>query len=99
MLEPSYLQYRPSVVAVSAIFLSLYTTHANPWPAQLEELCGLDVDSIQLCVRAMHAAYLKHAQNPEGMPTGPGVPPLMAIREKYAQERYLGVADIMPRLL
>lgn len=99
ILEPHYLQYRPSVIAVSALFLSLYTTHANPWPAELESACGLTVDSIQLCVRAMHAAYLRMVQNPAGFIAGAGVPPLVAIKEKYAQARFFGVADIQPRLL
>lgn len=31
ILDPAYLHYRPSVIAVSAIFLALYTTHQNPW--------------------------------------------------------------------
>ena len=57
------------------------------------------MECIQVCVQAMHAAYVRMAANPEGLITGPGVPPLLAIRDKYSAEKYLGVADIRPRLL
>jgi hypothetical protein len=65
----------------------------------LERACELDVESIQLCVRLMHASYLHMANHPNGIITGPGVPPLRAILEKYAAPKYMGVANIQPRLL
>jgi len=59
----------------------------------------MDVESIQLCVRSMHASYLRMCQQPGGLVAGPGVPPLLAIRDKYASERRGAVANIQPRLL
>ena len=97
VLESHYLHYRPSVIAVSALFLALYTTHSNPWPVELESACQLSVESIGSCVRSMHAAYLR--LGPNGVTPGAGSPPLVAIKDKYTQAQFGAVATIQPRLL
>lgn len=97
ILEPHYLAYRPCVIAASALFLALYNTYANPWPVELESACQLTVDDVQLCVRAMHAAYLR--MTPNGIIPSSGAPPLVALRDKYSQAKFDQVADIQPRLL
>jgi hypothetical protein len=41
ILDKDFIQFRPSVIAVSSIFLALYTNHCNPWvSAQPFQFCG-----------------------------------------------------------
>jgi hypothetical protein len=97
ILESHYLLHRPCVIAASAMFLALYTTHANPWPLELETACQLTVEDVQMCVRAMHAAYLR--MTPNGIIPAQGAPPLVALRDKFSHAKFDRVAEIQPRLL
>jgi cyclin A len=86
--ESSSLRFRPSLCAASAVFLSRYTLGLSPWTQRLEVQSGVRVEEMQRCVREMHSIYVK---------TCAGQNQLKAVRQKYAEEKRMRVADIKPR--
>lgn len=86
--ESASLSFRPSIVAASALFLGLYTLQHSPWSERLEVNTGIRVEELQACVRTMHAIYVKMCC---------GQHTLRAIKDKYAAEGMMRVAEIKPR--
>lgn len=86
--ESPSLTFRPSIIAASALFLSLYTLHLTPWSERLEIHTGIRVEELQTCVRIMHTIYVK---------TCVGQNTLRAVKEKYAADAVMQVALIKPR--
>jgi len=82
-----YLKYRPSLIAVSALFLALHTTQQRSWPPQLAEASGMTLDDLKECIQELHKIHIKVLN--EGFS-------LRAVREKYAQEKYFSVSKILP---
>jgi len=89
--EPCYLVFSPSLIACSAICLSLYTNrYADIWPAVLEISSGYRKSDIKICVAEIHKAYWRASQSDK----------LKAVRDKYATEKYDCVSTIQcPQLL
>jgi hypothetical protein len=86
--ESSSLSYRPSILAASGLFLSLYTLRLSPWSERLEINTGIRVEELQACVRMMHTVYVKTCQ---------GLNTLKAVHEKYSTDATLKVSAIKPR--
>jgi hypothetical protein len=86
--ESPSLTFRPSIIAASALFLSLYTLHITPWSERLEINTGIRVEELQQCVRVMHTIYVK---------TCVGQNSLKAVKEKFSRENLMCVASIKPR--
>ena len=84
--EAACLNFRPSIVAASALFLALYTLRKQPcW---LETHMGIRVAELQGCVRALRAIYVQMCC---------GQHSLRAVKDKYATEQLLAVSTLQPR--
>ena len=88
--EAPSLTFRPSIIAASSLFLSLYTLNLPPWSERLEVNTGIRVEELQSCVRILHTIYVK---------TCLGQNSLRAVKEKYSQDNMLQVALIKPRAI
>ncbi|GMH00940.1 hypothetical protein Nepgr_002779 [Nepenthes gracilis] len=83
LLEYSMLQYFPSLVAASAIFLAQYilTPSKRPWNSTLQHYTLYEPSDLHDCVQALHQLCLNsHSSS------------LPAIREKYSHHKYKFVA-------
>ncbi|GAB2270378.1 Cyclin-A1-1 [Dionaea muscipula] len=84
LLEYDMLQYAPSLIAASAIFLAQYILAPlrRPWNPTLRQYTLYDPSDLCDCVRALHELCL-NSSNSSSLP---------AIREKYSQHKYKFVA-------
>ena len=79
------LQYQPSIICASAVYLALKTCGHTPWTADLERHSTYtEADLLQACVRDIHELHAKAS-------TG-----LQAVRRKYASKKYASVSSIAP---
>jgi len=87
LLEYSFLQYLPSMVAAASVFLALRTLGREPWSPTLEFYTSyrLQDPTFQQCVRDL---YQLQSNAPKGS--------LQAIHEKYAHTRFQKVSKIAP---
>ncbi len=85
LLEYSFLQFLPSIIAASSVFLARWTMGKEPWTGTLMHYTGYAVSDLQACVQALHGVFkgCKDSQLP-------------AIREKYSLHRFQNVSDIQP---
>jgi cyclin A len=82
----TFLAYLPSQIAVSAIYLALYTL-GRAWTRQIAEICGYsyDLSEIKACINDLFKAMQAAETHPQ-----------QAIQEKYKQSRYDYVALTEP---
>jgi cyclin A len=87
LLEYSFLQYLPSMVASASVFLALRTLGREPWTPTLEFYTSYQLQdpTFQQCVRDL---YQLQVNAPKGS--------LQAIHEKYAHQRFQKVSKIAP---
>lgn len=80
----TYLNFLPSQIAASAIYLSMYTL-GKKWTKQVADQLGYDFDLIELkdCIIALHST----------MKNAPSLPQ-QAIQEKYKSHRFNNVASL-----
>lgn len=85
LLEYSFLQFLPSIIAASSVFLARLTMGKKAWTGTLTHYTGYTVSDLQVCVQALHKVFLgcKDSQLP-------------AIREKYSLHKFQSVSDIQP---
>jgi len=86
--EYKMLQYLPSTIAASAIYLALKTMGQTPWTAELKQHACYTEAALVPCVRDMNALH-------KNAPTNN----LQAVRKKYAQEKHGAVSGIPPATL
>lgn len=79
--EP-FLEYVPSEVASSALYLSMYTL-GKKWTSETSALTGYTPAQLEKCIRDMHKCWQNAPAHPQ-----------QAIQEKYKQERYSYVSTI-----
>ena len=80
------LQYQPSIICASAVYLALKTCGHTPWTADLERHSTYtEADLLQACVRDIHELH-KNASTHS----------LQAVRKKYTQEKHGNVSSIAP---
>ncbi|KAL9234745.1 hypothetical protein vseg_009577 [Gypsophila vaccaria] len=84
LLEYHMLQYAPSLIAASAVFLAKYIFDSShkPWNRTLRHYTLYEPSDLEECVKALHQLFLNsHSSS------------LPAIREKYSQHKYKFVAN------
>ena len=86
--EYKMLQYLPSTIAASAVYLALKTMGQTPWTAELKQHACYTEAALVPCVRDMNALH-------KAAPTNN----LQAVRKKYAQEKHGAVSGIPPASL
>ena len=88
LTDYSFLKFHPSVVAASAVFLARWTLDQSdlPWNCTLEHYTSYKSSDIQGCVRDLWELQQGNTS---------GSPPLNAIREKYRQEKFECVANML----
>lgn len=87
LMECSFLQYLPSLIAASTVFLSRLTLDflTNPWNPTLAHYTGYKASQLKDCVMAIYNVQM----NRKGST-------LVAIREKYQQHKFKCVASLPP---
>ncbi|KAM1031018.1 hypothetical protein FF1_034827 [Malus domestica] len=85
LLDYSCVQFLPSVVAASAIFLSRFTIQpdVHPWSLALQSYSGYRPSDLKMCVLAVHDLQLNRKPSS-----------LRAIREKYMRPKNKSVAKL-----
>lgn len=83
LLEYSFLPYKPSMVAASAVMLALHTLNRPAWTTTLEHYAVYTTQDLKPCVTALHQVFL--ATSSSSLP---------AIREKYNSPKHKGVASL-----
>ncbi|XP_068322206.1 cyclin-A3-1-like [Pyrus communis] len=85
LLDYSCVQFLPSVVAASAIFLSRFTIqpYVHPWSLALQLYSGYRPSDLKMCVLAIHDLQLNRKSSS-----------LQAIREKYMRPKNKSVAKL-----
>lgn len=80
----TYLAYMPSQIAVSAVYLALFTL-GRPWTKQIADICGYayDLSELKTCISDMFKTMQGALTHPQ-----------QAIQEKYKQSKYDYVALI-----
>ncbi|KAK2446092.1 cyclin a2-1 [Trifolium repens] len=88
LVEYSFLQFLPSLVAASAVFLARWTLNhlEHPWTPTLEHHTNYKASELKTVVLALENLQL----NTKGCS-------LHAIREKYKQEKFNCVAKLSPK--
>ncbi|KAH9523113.1 G2/mitotic-specific cyclin-A [Bulinus truncatus] len=81
-----FLDYRPSVIAASAIVLARSTLQLNdPWPAKAVKYSGYSLTQLNDCVQCLFRLYSRKSCIPQ-----------QAVIEKYKQEKFQGVSLLEP---
>ncbi|KAG5526371.1 hypothetical protein RHGRI_032601 [Rhododendron griersonianum] len=85
LLDYECLQFLPSIVAASAIFLSRFTIKPtmHPWSLALQQYSGYRPSELKECVLAIQDLQLSR----RGLA-------LQAVRDKYMQHKFKGVAAL-----
>lgn len=85
LLDYGFLQFNPSMVAASAIFLSNFTLQPekHPWSLALQLYSGYKASELKYCVLVLHDLQLCKKGNSS-----------QAVREKYMQHKFKYVAKL-----
>lgn len=87
MLEADpYLQFLPSMLAASGIYLARQTLELEAWPIEIEKKLGYSVRQMQNCITHLYNTFLSAANLQQ-----------QAINEKYKSTKYQHVSMILPR--
>ncbi|XP_006651594.2 cyclin-A3-1 [Oryza brachyantha] len=87
LLEYGCVQFLPSVVAASVVFVARLTLDpdTNPWSKKLQEVTGYRASELKDCITCIHDLQLNRRGSS-----------LVAIRDKYKQHRFKGVSALLP---
>ncbi|TVU46179.1 hypothetical protein EJB05_05698, partial [Eragrostis curvula] len=87
LLDYGLLQFLPSLVAASVMFVAKLTLdpHTHPWSMKLQTVTDYKPSELKDCVTTIHELQL----NRKGSS-------YMAIRDKYKQNRFKGVSALLP---
>ena len=91
--EYSYLKYKPSQIATSAVCLTLHTMHENMLPPTLMRVLALwqtDMDAIRACCAELHTTHTRIYNKQRT---------LQASFEKYSHSKLSKVSLMPPRSL
>ncbi|KAK7352753.1 hypothetical protein VNO80_18181 [Phaseolus coccineus] len=88
LVEYSFFQFLPSLVAASAVFLARWTLNdsEHPWNPTLEHYANYKASELKTVVLALQDLQL----NSKGCP-------LNAVRDKYKQQKFNCVANLSPK--
>ncbi|KAI5058877.1 hypothetical protein GOP47_0027047 [Adiantum capillus-veneris] len=87
LLEYKFLQYLPSLIAGSAVFLAKVTLNplVRPWTSTLQHYSGYKASELVECVQAIHDLQCNKKKCT-----------LPAVREKYKQPKFKSVTNLVP---
>ncbi|WOK97498.1 hypothetical protein Cni_G06206 [Canna indica] len=87
LLDYGCVQFLPSVIAASAIYLARFTMDpsTHPWSKKLKQYTDYSVVDLRDCVRALHDLQLKRKASH-----------FTAISEKYKQQMFQYVSELVP---
>lgn len=77
----NYLQYKPSVMALSALCVGLHTLGIPHWSEALQHYSQLKCSDIIECTRLLHETFRNAAEHPQ-----------QAVREKFSLPKFGRVA-------
>lgn len=80
------IAFLPSKVAAASVFLAQVLLRREPWDGTLQHYstyCPLDFEE---CTQALVSLHIGVEHNPQ----------LQALRDKYGQQRFLGVSGLPP---
>ena len=82
----TFVQYLPSQIAASAIYLAMFTL-GRPWTKQIADIIGYgyDLGELKACIIDLYKAMQQAPQQPQ-----------QAIQEKYKQPKYDYISSIEP---
>lgn len=80
-----HLKYLPSTLAASSVVLALHTLDLPSWSSSLEHYTGFQQAGLNDCISDLHRTFSMAPNNAQ-----------KAIREKYSESRFMGVATIPP---
>ena len=87
ILDDTYLKYRPSTIAASAVVLSLHTLHQPTWNPALTRYGGFfGLRDLQFCIRDLHDTFCRAPDHPE-----------QGIRRKYLRAEQESVSELKPQ--
>ncbi|PKA61012.1 Cyclin-A3-4 [Apostasia shenzhenica] len=87
LLEYQCVQFLPSIVAASAVFVARFAINQEnpPWSKKLQQYTGYKVSELRECIYLVHDLQLKRRGSN-----------LTAVREKYKQHRFKCASCIIP---
>ncbi|CAL9118746.1 unnamed protein product [Musa textilis] len=87
LLDYGCVQFLPSVIAASAVFVARFTLDpkSNPWNKRLKECTGYNVSDLKECIHAILDLQLNKKAST-----------LLSIRDKYKQHRFKCVPSLVP---
>ncbi|KAK3140090.1 hypothetical protein QOZ80_5AG0395630 [Eleusine coracana subsp. coracana] len=90
LLDYGCLQYLPSLVAASVVFVANLTIdpHTNPWNYKLQKMTGYKVSELKDCIIAIHSLQLNKKCSSS-----------TAIRDKYKQHKFKCVSSLLPSVV
>lgn len=80
-----YLCYTPSIIGASAIALARHTCQVPAWPEEMVKITGYTVEKFQSCLVSLHQTFTDAPKSAQ-----------QAMREKYKQDKYLHVSELVP---
>lgn len=81
-----FLDFRPSMIAASAVVLSRSTLRiSDPWPLNVEQYSGYSLTDLKDCIQCLFRLYARKSTMPQ-----------QAVIEKYKQDRFQNVALVEP---
>eukprot|EP01018_Ginkgo_biloba_P008678 Gb_07594 [translate_table: standard] len=87
LVEYDFLQYLPSLIAASAVFLAriILDSGAHPWNSTLQHYTGYKASDLRDCVYAIYDLQVNKKCSE-----------LTAVRDKYRQHRFKCVSSLVP---
>jgi len=86
--DSNFLGELPSKVAASVLVLSLYYCSVEVHEARVEAVTGYSFSDLQSCIVKLRRTHLES-----------GTSSLIVIKNRYAKEGYMSVANIVPKSL
>ncbi|ONK60020.1 uncharacterized protein A4U43_C08F13370 [Asparagus officinalis] len=89
LVDYGCVQFLPSTVAASAVFLARLTLlpDSHPWSSKLQQQTNYKLSDLKDCIKALHDLQLNKKKSS-----------LTAVREKYKQHKFKFVTTLVPPL-
>lgn len=85
LVDVKFLQFLPSQIAAACVFLANFTNKRVAWSPTIAHYTGYSLKELEPCIEALHRLY---KDSPKSN--------LVAIREKYASQKFKNVSAITP---
>ncbi|CAL9081896.1 unnamed protein product, partial [Musa textilis] len=86
LVDYGCVQFLPSMIAASAVFVARFTLNpkGHPWSRELEQCSGYEVSDLEDCIHAIHDLQWKRR-----------AASLVGVSEKYKQTKFHGVSMLL----